>query len=278
MTGWTCRERTLDLSRTKVMGILNVTPDSFSDAGVYLDVDAAVRRGVEMVEQSADIIDVGGESTRPGASPVDEAEERSRVIPVVTRLAREVDAAISIDTAKASVAEAALEAGAHIVNDVTAMRGDRLMAKVVAGSGAGLVLMHMLGEPRTMQENPTYTDVVSDVKQALLGWAETAESAGVARSAICIDPGIGFGKTLEHNLSLIRSLRELADSGFPVLLGPSRKSFIGAVLDVPVDERVEGTSAVAAWAVTQGVRVLRVHDVEEMVRVIRMTEAILGVR
>jgi dihydropteroate synthase len=257
------------------MGILNVTPDSFSDGGLYLDHDVAVKRGIEMATDGADIIDIGGESTRPGADEVDEAEERRRVIPVIDRLAQEVDIPISIDTTKAAVAEAAMGAGASIINDVSALRSDPRMAEVAWVSGAGVVLMHMLGNPRTMQENPAYDDVVSEVRSALGEWAAKAEAGGIAHQRIAIDPGIGFGKTKEHNLELLASLGSFTETGYPVLAGPSRKSFIGAALgDLPPAERLEGTAATVAWCAANGANIIRVHDVKEMVRVVRMTEAI----
>lgn len=274
---WRCRNRALPVfERTHVMGILNVTPDSFSDGGLFWGREAAIERGVEMAAQGADIIDVGGESTRPGADPVTALEEIGRVVPVIKALVAEIDIPISIDTTKAEVAEAALDAGAGIVNDVSAMRFDPMMSEVVASAEAGLILMHMLGEPRTMQENPQYEDVVEEVRAALLGWAEEAEAAGIDPERIALDPGIGFGKNAYHNLRLVRLLGRFVEGPCPVVLGPSRKSFIGFVLDLPVDERLEGTSAVVAWAVARGVHVVRVHDVEEMVRVVRMVEAIKG--
>lgn len=256
------------------MGILNVTPDSFSDGGLFSDRHAALKRALSMRDEGADIIDVGGESTRPGAEPVSADEEMERVVPVIEAIAGETDVPISIDTMKAEVARAALHAGAVIVNDVSAMRSDPAMSSVVAGSGAGVVLMHMLGEPRTMQQNPVYADVVREVRDALLQWAARAEGDGIARESIAVDPGIGFGKTVDHNLALIRSIGLLADSGYPVLAGPSRKSFIGAVLNVPVDRRLEGTAAVVAWLAARGARIVRLHDVKPMADVVRMTEAI----
>lgn len=251
-----------------------MTPDSFSDGGRYGRTDTAVERALEMAEEGADIIDIGGESTRPGADPVSEAEEIDRVVPVIEKISAEVSVPISIDTTKSNVARAAIEAGARIVNDVSAMRFDPHMASVVHGSGAGLVLMHMQGEPRTMQLEPTYDHVVTDVIRELMRWALAAEEFGIKREAIAIDPGIGFGKTREHNLVLLKSLSLFGEGGYPVLVGPSRKSFIGTTLDVGVDERVEGTAAVVAWCVAGGANIVRVHDVKEMVRVVRMTEAI----
>lgn len=256
------------------MGILNATPDSFSDGGLYLDVQSAVDRALQMQKEGADIIDVGGESTRPGAEPVPLEEELSRVIPVIKAIMSQTDAVVSIDTVKAEVAEAALQAGAVIVNDVSAMRADPRMRSVVASSGAGVVLMHMLGEPRTMQRNPAYRDVVQEVRDALLDWAGKAEAAGIEAKSIVLDPGIGFGKTVEHNLALIRNLGEFRNTGYPVLAGPSRKSFIGAVLDLPVHQRTEGTAAVVAWLAANGAAIVRVHDVKAMSDVIRMTQAI----
>lgn len=273
---WTCKGRVLDVfKRVHVMGILNVTPDSFSDGGLFLETERALSRAHQMIAEGVEIIDVGGESTRPGAEPVETEEELRRVIPVVKGLA-ELDITISIDTTKSKVAEAAIEAGAHIVNDVSAMRMDPLMSKVVASSGAGLVLMHMLGEPRTMQKDPTYRNVVKEVSEFLMAAAEDAERQGIASDSIAIDPGIGFGKTLEHNLELIRSVGSFATNRYPLLVGPSRKSFIGLALDLPVDERLEATAAAVAWLVQHGANVVRVHDVAAMVRVIRMIEAIQG--
>ena len=263
-----CSERTL------VMGVLNVTPDSFSDGGRYLDPKAAVAHGLRLVANGADILDVGGESTRPGADPTPPEEERRRVLPVIQRLlAAHPAATISIDTRSPEVAAAALEAGACIVNDVSGGRAEG-MFDVVRDAGAGMVLMHMLGEPRTMQEAPRYEDVVAEVKEFLRERIESAEFAGIAPEALCVDPGIGFGKNLEHNLLVIRHLDALSDLGRPVMVGPSRKRFIGAILDQPVEERVEGTAGAVAWAVAHGANIVRVHDVKAMVRVVRVVDAI----
>jgi dihydropteroate synthase len=251
-----------------------VTPDSFSDGGAWLDADKAVEHARELKADGADILDVGGESTRPGAEPVSLSEELARVVPIIEGLVKEVDAAISIDTAKAEVAEAALEAGAVIVNDVSAMRFDPGMAEVIATFDAGLVLMHMLGEPRSMQKDPKYDDVVAEISEALVGWAGEAEAAGISREQIALDPGIGFGKTKEHNLQLLKHLDRLVALRHPVVVGPSRKSFIGMTLDVEVGERLEGTAAAVAWCVFAGAHVVRVHDVKQMTRVVRMAEAI----
>lgn len=256
------------------MGILNVTPDSFSDGGVYAETPAAVDRALEMVEEGADIVDVGGESTRPGAGEVVPEVELDRVIPVIEAIAAASTVAISIDTTKAAVAKAALDAGAVIVNDISALRFDPAMPGVVQSSGAGVVLMHMQGRPRTMQENPSYDDVVEDVARQLEDWGRQAEEAGIAHGQIVVDPGIGFGKTREHNLLLLKHLGRLRSIGYPVLIGASRKSFIGTTLGLPVDQRLEGTAAVTAWVVSRGAAMVRVHDVKHMVRVVRMVEAI----
>ncbi|HWD08894.1 MAG TPA: dihydropteroate synthase [Actinomycetota bacterium] len=278
MTAWRCRDRLLPVGpRTLVMGILNVTPDSFSDGGRYLDPEEAVKHARQMVEEGADIVDIGGESTRPGAEPVSEAEEIRRVVPVIEALA-ELPAALSVDTMKAAVARAALEAGAVIVNDVSALRVDPAMAALAADAGAGVVLMHMLGEPRTMQRDPRYGDVVAEVAAALAARARSAESAGIGRDQIVVDPGLGFGKTYDHNLALLANVASLHRLGYPVLVGPSRKNAIAAGLRLPVGERVELTAAAVAWAVAHGAAVVRVHDVKEMVRVARMTEAIRDAR
>ena len=252
--------------RVLIMGILNVTPDSFSDGGRFLSPDAAVERALAMEKEGADIIDVGGESSRPGAEPVPVEEELRRVLPVLERLRGKLRIPISIDTTKAEVAEAALRAGASIVNDISALRFDPAMAPLVAKFGAGLVLMHMLGTPKTMQQAPHYEDVVTEVRDFLAERAQYAQSQGIPREAIAVDPGIGFGKTVEHNLELLRRLPELVELGFPVLVGPSRKSFIGAILGFGVEERLEGTLAACAVAVVRGADILRVHDVKEVRR------------
>lgn len=275
---WRCRDRALNVfERVHVMGILNVTPDSFSDGGLFLDREAAVKHAVQMVQDGADIIDIGAESTRPGAEPVSVDEEIARVVPVIESLVKEIDIPLSIDTTKSEVAEAALEKGAVIVNDVSGLRFDPTIAETVASTEAGLILMHMLGEPRTMQKDPHYKDVVAEIGAALWGWAEKAQDSGIDHDRIAIDPGLGFGKTPAHNLLLIKNLEKLqphdADH-YPMVAGPSRKSFIGLTLDLQVEERLEGTAAVVAWLVANGAQVVRVHDVKEMVRVVRMVEAI----
>ena len=256
------------------MGVVNVTPDSFSDGGRYLDADAAIAHGEELVRDGAAILDVGGESTRPGAEPVDEVEELRRVEPVVAGLAAR--ATVSIDTSKASVAEAAIGVGAEIVNDVTALRGDGEMAALCAERGVGVVLMHMPGTPRTMQDNPRYDDVVDEVKGFLAAQTDAAVGAGIEAERIWLDPGIGFGKTLEHNLELLRRLGELRELGRPLVIGTSRKSFIGKVDGSPVGERLGGTIASSVLAAVDGADVLRVHDVAEMSQALRIADAILG--
>jgi dihydropteroate synthase len=261
--------------RTLVMGILNVTPDSFSDGGKFPDAAAAVEHGRRLLADGADIVDVGGESSRPGAAPVPEEEELRRVVPVVEGLAREKGAVISVDTCKARVAEEAVAAGAAIINDISALRSDPRMAEVAARTGAGVVLMHMKGTPKDMQENPAYGDVVGEIAAFLAGRGEAARRAGVSGEAIAYDPGIGFGKTPAHNLELVRRLAEFRGLGGPILVGPSRKSFIGAVLDLPPAGRLEGTAAVVALAVAGGADVVRVHDVREMVRVAKVADAIV---
>ena len=272
------RDFVLDLGRTAVMGVLNVTPDSFSDGGRWLDPDLAMAHGREMVAEGAAIIDVGGESTRPGAVPVPEEEELARVVPVIEALAETGEAPISIDTRKPSVARRAIEAGASIVNDTTGEEFDREMDTVAATTGAAVVVMHSRGTPATMRSLTDYDDVVTDVASFLRRRAEDMVEAGVARDSIALDPGFGFAKTPKQNLVLLNRLDEILTLGYPLLVGTSRKSFIGAVLDLPEDERVEGTAATVAWAVAKGAHIVRVHDVEQMSRVVRMTEAIKDMR
>jgi len=248
--------------RFRLMGVVNVTPDSFSDGGRYLDREAAVAHALQLEREGAAILDVGGESTRPGAEPVSAAEERGRVIPVIEDLvAAGVQAQISIDTSKAAVAESALSAGATLVNDVTAFRGDPELASLVAASGADCCLMHMLGEPRTMQQDPRYDDVVSEVRAFLEARIEFAISAGVPVERILVDPGIGFGKTGAHNLELLNRLDEIVALGPPVVVGTSRKSFLGRLTGRATDDRLAGTIATNVLALERGASVFRVHDV-----------------
>jgi dihydropteroate synthase len=247
-----------------IMGVVNVTPDSFSDGGLFLDADAAVEHGLRLVEEGADILDVGGESTRPGAEPVGEDEELRRVVTVIERLAQAGGARLSIDTTKVTVARAALDAGATLVNDVSAFRFDPGMAGLVAETGAGCCLMHMLGEPRTMQEDPRYEDVVSDVKAFLEERLAFAVSEGVPEERVWLDPGIGFGKTVEHNLELLRRLDEIVAIGRPVVVGTSRKSFLGTLVGGRDQaDRLPGTIATNVVALERGASVFRVHDVAQ---------------
>jgi dihydropteroate synthase len=257
-----------------LMGVVNVTPDSFSDGGLFLDPEQAVAHGRELVEQGAEILDVGGESTSPGAEEVTAEEELARVEPVVAGLAE--TATVSIDTSKLMVAEATLDAGASIVNDVTALRRDPGIAALCAERDAGLILMHMQGNPRSMQENPTYDDVVGEVKAFLAERLEVALSAGVAEERVWLDPGIGFGKTLDHNLELLRRLGELRELGQPLVVGTSRKGFIGKIDDAAVGDRLGGTVASSVLATAEGADVLRVHDVAEAAQALKVATAILG--
>jgi dihydropteroate synthase len=255
-----------------VMGVVNVTPDSFSDGGLYLDASAAVEHARELERAGAVILDVGGESTRPGALPVAEREELRRVVPVIEALSGSA-AQLSIDTSKAAVATAAISAGATLVNDVTALRGDPLMIDVVAASGVDCCLMHMLGEPRTMQHDPRYDDVVSEVKAFLEGRLSFAVGHGVVEERILLDPGIGFGKTTQHNLELLRRLDEIVALGRPVVIGTSRKSFLGKITAEPVEDRIAATIATNVLAYLRGARVFRVHDVAPIHDALAITAA-----
>jgi dihydropteroate synthase len=256
------------------MGILNVTPDSFSDGGRHFDPEVAVAAGVQMVADGADLLDVGGESTRPGSEAVPPAQEIDRVVPVIKRLAAEVDVPISIDTRKHEVAEAALDAGAAVVNDVSAGERDPRIFDVVRTAQAGLVLMHMRGEPNTMTKLTHYDDVVGEVRDYLRRRVEVAVEAGIAWEALAVDPGLGFAKTTPQSLLLMKETSAFLDLGRPILVGPSRKSFIGHVLDTEVTERLEGTAGAVAYMAANGAHIVRVHDVLEMVRVVRVVDAI----
>lgn len=277
---FTFGSRQFNLStRTHIMGVLNVTPDSFSDGGKYLNTEAAVEHAVTMIEEGADIIDVGGESTRPkgsaygaGAEEVEAEEELRRILPVITRLAKLTSVPISVDTYKSGVAKQALDAGAVIVNDISGLTFDNEMAAVVASKGASLILMHIKGTPKTMQDNPEYGSLFGEISDFLSAGIETARKAGVTQ--IMVDPGIGFGKRVEHNLQLIKDIGRLQGLGCPIVLGASRKSFIGRILDVPIDERLEGSLAAAVAAALNGVHVLRVHDVKETKRAVMVADAI----
>lgn len=262
--------------RTWLMGVVNVTPDSFSDGGAYFDAAKAVDRGLELVSEGADIVDVGGESTRPGSRPVPEAEEIGRVVPVIGALRRKTQALISVDTTKAAVARAALDAGADIVNDTSAFRFDPAMPGTVARSGAGVVLMHMQGTPLTMQQSPRYEDLIGEISGFLAERILVAEAAGIPGERIVVDPGIGFGKSFDHNLEILRRQELFHGLGRPLLLGFSRKAFLGRILGRPPDERLEGTIAAAVLSVERGAHILRVHDVGPVARAVRSAEAILG--
>ncbi len=255
------------------MGILNVTPDSFSDGGRFDRLDSALRHAVSMYEAGADIIDIGGESTRPGAEPVSEAEELERVIPVIEAIRRHLEVPVSIDTSKPAVMRAAVAAGADLINDVNALRAEGAVA-AAAEAGVPVCLMHMRGEPRTMQQAPRYADVVGEVKAFLLERAALCEAAGIPREAIVLDPGFGFGKTLEHNLALLRGLPALCASGYPVLAGISRKSMLGQITGREVGQRLAGSLAAAVLALEGGARILRVHDVAETRDVLEVWQAV----
>jgi dihydropteroate synthase len=269
-------DRTLRLgTRTHLVGVLNVTPDSFSDGGQYVDPDAGAARALDMVAEGADIIEVGGESSRPGSDPVALEDELARVLPVLQRLVPRCRVPVAVDTTKAEVARQAIDAGALMVNDISALRFDKEMAHVVADSGVAVVLMHMKGTPRTMQVDPIYHDCIAEVYDFLCERVDAAVRAGVAADRIVVDPGIGFGKTAHDNLMILNRLGELRGIGKAVLVGASRKSFIGAVLGLPVNQRLEGTAAAVSLSIARGAHLVRVHDVKEMARVARMTDAVV---
>ena len=266
-----CGGRALDLARAAIMGVLNITPDSFSDGGVFMSVHGAVDRAHQMVEQGADIIDIGGESTRPGAAAVPLQQELDRVLPVIEALTKEVHVPISIDTSKPEVMRAAADAGAGLVNDVYALRLPGAL-EAARETGLPVCMMHMLGEPRTMQNDPQYDDVVDEVVQFLKTRIEAAEEAGIDRRRLLVDPGFGFGKALHHNMELLRGLSGLKAFGLPILAGLSRKSMIGMALDLPVERRTNASVALALIAVQQGAGIIRAHDVAETVEAVRMYE------
>lgn len=261
-TIWQCGRFEFDLERPIIMGIVNVTPDSFSDGGQHSSTETAIRHARQLIEQGAQIIDVGGESTRPGAEPVPVKRELQRVLPVIEAL-RHAGVAISLDTCKPDVMKAGLEAGADIINDVTGFFEQQSRAVVASHPDCGLCVMHMQGEPRTMQSDPVYEDVVREVREKLSGLAQALQSSGIAKSRICLDPGFGFGKTVAHNYELLRHLDQLVGLGYPVLIGVSRKSMIGAVTGRSIDQRVFGSVAGALIGVMAGARVVRVHDVAQ---------------
>ncbi len=274
---WRVRGRLLGGDRPLLMAILNVTPDSFFDGGKHATVDAALRRCEAILADGADIVDVGGESTRPGAEPVSEEEELKRVLPVIEAIAKRFDCPVSVDTVKSAVARAALEAGASIINDVSAMTSDPRMLEVPQGFGAAVVLNHMRGAPRTMQQNPEYGDVVRDVKDFLLERVQILASLGLSKDRIAVDPGIGFGKRLEDNNALIEHLEDLDSIGCPVLLGHSRKSFIGKTAGLEDSDRLQPSVAVALYAALKGASILRIHDVKATAEALRMVESIRNV-
>jgi dihydropteroate synthase len=261
-------------SRTHLMGVLNVTPDSFSDGGKFFEIEKAIARGHELAANGADMLDIGGESTRPGSDPVTEEEEIRRVVPVIEKLSRDLRIPLSIDTYKSGVANAALHAGASIVNDISGLTFDPRMVDVVCKHHAALVIMHVLGTPKTMQHHPQYKDVVGEVRDFLGKQADLARDRGVQH--VIVDPGIGFGKDLQHNIELIRRLDAFTSLGYPILVGPSRKSFIGKILDLPVDQRLEGTSAAVTACILNGANIIRAHDVKEMIRVAMVADALKG--
>lgn len=260
--------------RTLIMGIVNVTPDSFSDGGHFLDPEIAIKHGIELASEGADILDIGGESTRPQSECVSEEKEIKRVIPVIEGLASEVGIPISIDTCKSRVAQSAIKAGACIVNDISAMRFDPKIADVAAEYKTPVILMHMLGTPKNMQKNPVYEDVMGEIAQFLKERLDFAQSKGILKDRIIVDPGIGFGKTLEHNYEIMRNLKELKELGFPILMGTSRKSFIGKTLNLDVDDRLEGSLATVTMSIMNGADIVRVHDVLKSKRAAQMTDAI----
>ena len=259
------------------MGVLNVTPDSFSDGGRFFKVEDAVKCGIKMAEEGADIIDVGGESSRPGSDPVTIDEELSRVIPVIETLSKEIDIPISIDTYKSDVAKRALEAGAEMINDISALRFDPEMKEVAAEYQVPIVLMHIKGTPKNMQENPYYEDVREEITEYLRESIQMAENAGIKRENIIIDPGIGFGKRVEDNLNILKNLNKFSILNHLILVGPSRKSFIGKILDLPVEERLEGSLAALAVSIMNGANIVRVHDVKESKRVAGLVDTIIDV-
>jgi dihydropteroate synthase len=261
--------------RTWIMGVINITPDSFSDGGLYFDKNKALEKGLQLVEEGAEIVDIGGESTRPGSEPVSREEEIRRVVPLITALRKQTDSLISIDTTKSEVAQAALHAGADIINDISALRFDPRMASLAAEADVPVILMHMKGTPKTMQVNPTYRDVLSEVKAFLKESIDKARASGIKKEKIIIDPGIGFGKRLKDNLALINNLHLLEELGRPILIGVSRKSFIGTILDSPPEERLEGTIASAILSIIHGAHILRVHDVAAVKKAVRVAEAII---
>lgn len=270
---WLCNKNREPL----VMGILNVTPDSFSDGGKYNNSQKAIDRASKMEDEGADIIDIGGESTRPGAEQVDIEEELNRVIPVIEGVRQNSNIIISIDTYKSVVADKAISAGANIINDVSGLRFDNNMAHIASEAKVPIIVMHMLGNPQNMQNDPFYSNLMEELITFFKERVEVLISNGINPKNIILDPGIGFGKTVEHNFTIIRELNRIVDLGFPVLIGPSRKSFIGNTLNLPPEDRIEGTAAAVTAAIMNGSRIVRVHDVKEMLRVVKVTEKLCGI-
>jgi len=272
-----CGGKTLKVGKhPRVMGIINVTPDSFSDGGLHYRVENAIQRAFQMVEEGADIIDVGGESSRPGSDPVEAKVEIGRVVPIISRLARELPVPVSVDTTKSEVAQAALDAGAGMINDISGLHWDLKLADLAARYKVPIVLMHTRGKPKTMQQDIRYTSLISEILRYLKEGIEVAMASGVPEDQIIVDPGIGFGKTLENNLEIMNNLFELSVLKKPIMLGASRKTFIGKVLGLDVDQRLEGTLATTAYGIMHGADIVRVHDVKENVRVIRMLNRMMG--
>lgn len=272
-----CRGKVLNLSkRTHIMGVLNITPDSFSDGGKFLDPETAIMHAIEMEREGADIIDVGAESTRPGSEAISEDEEIRRLKPVVAALLEKLTIPVSVDTYKSRVAEAMLKMGIHLINDISGLRFDENMALVLAKHKSPVVVMHIKGTPKDMQKDPHYDDVIQEIYAYLENSVNLASQAGIEKEQVVIDPGIGFGKRLRDNYEIIRHLRKFEPIGCPILLGPSRKSFIGKILNLDVDQRLEGTAAAVAIGVYNGAHIVRVHDVKEMVRVCRIADLISG--
>jgi len=260
-----------------IMGILNVTPDSFSDGGNFQNYPEAIAHALRMEQDGADIIDIGGESTRPGAKQIDIEEELSRVIPVIEGIRKNSDIAISIDTYKSNVAQKAISVGANILNDISGLRFDNKMVDLAGELQFPVIVMHMLGNPKNMQDNPNYNDIISELISFFQERVKVLTSNEIMNNNIILDPGIGFGKTVDHNFTIIREIEQLVSLGFPILLGPSRKSFIGNTLNLPTEDRLEGTIAAVTAVIMNGARIVRVHDVKEMLRVVKMTEKICGI-
>ena len=263
-------------SKTLIMGVLNLTPDSFSDGGLFSNPDKALSQGLKMINEGAHIIDIGGESTRPGSNPVSIDKELDRTIPIIEKIRSISNCVISIDSYKSKIVEAALNAGANIVNDISGLTFDHKMSELVAKKNAPLILMHIKGKPKSMQQNPNYNNLINEILSFFTKQISAAQSAGIDTSKIILDPGLGFGKKIEHNFEIIRKLPQICAMGFPALVGPSRKSFIGETLNLPINQRIEGTMASITASIMNGARIVRVHDIEETRRTVAITEKIIG--